>query len=171
MVCLNVLDHVQSPTAVLQEIRRILRDDGELFLSLDLEGQDEYCHPHGFNLQQITHLLTVTGFRPIKAQTSSTVTDTGRSTHFSSVCKLVPPAEGAGEGLSDPDQANGKDVENLAASLHQAEIVRAETEIELGALRDLVQRYEQGRFVRFMAAVSRLRGRLRAAINRIRING
>jgi glycosyltransferase involved in cell wall biosynthesis/SAM-dependent methyltransferase len=171
VICLNVLDHVQSPAAVLQEIRRILKDDGELFLSLDLEGQDAYCHPHGFDLEKITHLFTVTGFRPIKAQTSSTVTDTGRSAHFSSVCKPARPTEGAREGQPDPDQASGQDVDDLAARLHQAEIVRAETETELITLRDLVQRYEQGRFMRFMAAVSRLRGRLRASINRRRIHG
>jgi glycosyltransferase involved in cell wall biosynthesis/SAM-dependent methyltransferase len=166
VICLNVLDHVQSPAAVLSEIRRVLKEGGELFLSLDLEGQDKKCHPQRLDLEGVAGLLAHTGFRILKAHTTSALGDPGRAVHLSSVCKLATPAERPSAGLPGPDRAERQDHDGLGVRLQQAEIARGDAEAQLAALRDLVQRYEQGRFMRFMAAASRLRGRLRAATSR-----
>lgn len=160
VICLNVLDHVQSPSRVLEEIRRILKDDGELFLSLNLEDQDENCHPHGFGLERVARLLADVGFHIVKGHTTSALGDPDHAVHFSSVCKLASPVEWVGQERPDVNQRNRQSDDGLAVRLHQAEMAREEAETELTALRDLVQRYEQGRFMRFMAAAARLRRRL-----------
>jgi glycosyltransferase involved in cell wall biosynthesis/SAM-dependent methyltransferase len=171
VVCLNFLEYVRSPAAVLREIRRILKQEGELFLSLDLECQDEQCPPQRLDLEGVARLLQEAGFRILKAHTSSALQDPGHAMHFSSVCKLASPVESDGERRFDLDRSAQKGFDGLAVGLYQTEMVLAETETELSALRDLVQRYEQGRFMRLMATVSRLRGRLRAAIRRERTDG
>jgi glycosyltransferase involved in cell wall biosynthesis len=171
VICLNVLDHVQSPAAVLMEIRRILKEDGELFVSLDLEGQDEQCHPQSLDLEGVARLLTNTGFRIVKAHITATLGDPGHAIHFSSLCRPASPADRASQELPDLDQALTKDYGGLAVRLQQAEIARGEAEAESAALRELLQRYEQGRFIRFMAAAARLRRKLRAAINGEPVDG
>ncbi len=165
VICLNVLDHVQLPTQVLEEIRRILKDDGELFLSLDLEGQDEQCHPHGLDLARITGLLAAIGFQIDKAQTTSAMPDPERAVHFSGVCKPTSPVQRTGEGLLalDPAGADIYDIPDLR--LREAQMALQEAEAQLTTLHDLVRRYEEGRFMRFMATFARLRQRLRAWIN------
>lgn len=171
VICLNVLDHVQSPARIIEEIRRILKDDGELFLSLDLEGKDDQCHPHGFDLEGITRLLTTTGFHIHKAQTTSVLHDPRRAVHFSSMSKLTPAEQRPGQEFPTRDQSGVNDRGITAIRLQQAEIALRAAEAQLTELGDLVQRYEQGRFMRFMAAVSRLRRRLRAAINPELVDG
>jgi SAM-dependent methyltransferase len=157
VICHNVLDHVQAPRQVLKEIRRILKADGELYLSLNLEDQDEACHSHGFNLASITQLIQECGFQITKAQVTSQFYAVDRPFHFSSVSQ---PSDAAQRWQPGDD---GQHPSALAAAAtttpyaQQLEARIAACEAELVDLHELVQRYESGRFMRLMAGLSHLR--------------
>ncbi len=77
----NALDHAQDPGAVLREARRVMRDDGMLFVSCDgfslaglarfhvwtkrrdPEGTLVKAHPFRFHPRQITAAIRAAGFR------------------------------------------------------------------------------------------------------------
>jgi SAM-dependent methyltransferase len=72
VLCINVLDHVKSPSDVLREINRCLKEGGELVLWLQtystfilfrrLLGRIDTPHPHHFNDTDILSLLNDNGF-------------------------------------------------------------------------------------------------------------
>ncbi len=66
--CTNVLDHVQNPGETLREIRRVLREGGELLLTVDVFGDRRSrigAHPHTFVPRDVRELLEGNGFRPV----------------------------------------------------------------------------------------------------------
>jgi SAM-dependent methyltransferase len=66
----NALDHVSDPGAVLAEIRRLLRDDGLLWLLVDLSNYSDHMHPHPFNEERVRSLLAQAGFEPVRDRVS-----------------------------------------------------------------------------------------------------
>jgi SAM-dependent methyltransferase len=66
----NALDHVDSPRAVLQEIRRLLRPDGLLWLLVDLMNYRDAMHPNPFTEHSVRALLAETGFAVVKDRVS-----------------------------------------------------------------------------------------------------
>lgn len=42
----NVIQHVKSPPAVLNEAFRILKPDGKLYICEQLDTKPDFCHPH-----------------------------------------------------------------------------------------------------------------------------
>jgi hypothetical protein len=164
VICLNVLDHVQAPRLVLKEMRRILKEDGELFLSLSLEDQDDQCHPHGFNLAGITELLRGSGFRIVKAQVTAEYQSSHRPFHFSSVCQ---PTSCPDDDPSPDDSASpGKGQATM--HMHELETKVVACEAENLELRDLVRRYESGRLFRLTAKVANLSGGWRNRFSHLR---
>jgi len=74
ILCLNVLDHVMDPQGSLEEIARVLRAGGILFLNVDIFnllpkvfrqvlGLLDRPHPHHFSSKEVTFLLERIGFR------------------------------------------------------------------------------------------------------------
>jgi SAM-dependent methyltransferase len=73
VICYNVLDHVRKPGDVLEEIRRILKGDGTLYLNchaisnllvparLLLKSLDK-AHPHHFSVEDLRSLVCENGF-------------------------------------------------------------------------------------------------------------
>lgn len=69
-ICYNVLDHAMTPAAVLDEIHRILRPDGRLWLMshtfpaalCPFLGFDK-PHPHHWSMAQLLDLVRSRGFR------------------------------------------------------------------------------------------------------------
>lgn len=57
----NALDHVSDPAAVLEEVRRLLREGGLLWLLVDLSTHTDHMHPHGFDEDSIRKLLAHAG--------------------------------------------------------------------------------------------------------------
>jgi len=66
----NALDHVDNPRVVLQEIRRLLRPDGLLWLLVDLMNYRDAMHPNPFTEQTIKGLLGETGFVVVRDRVS-----------------------------------------------------------------------------------------------------
>ncbi len=62
----NALDHVDDPRAVLQEIRRLLRPDGLLWLLVDLMNYRDAMHPNPFTEHTIRQMLSETGFAVVR---------------------------------------------------------------------------------------------------------
>ena len=72
VICYNVLDHVINPRAVLNEIHRVLRSEGELLFRLNVYELPEAIlsklslidrpHLHHYNSEGIKHLLADSGF-------------------------------------------------------------------------------------------------------------
>jgi ubiquinone/menaquinone biosynthesis C-methylase UbiE len=57
VICRNALDHMHDPAAALKEIRRILNNDGILFLSVDLGGTPTPDEPTVFSSDSLKELL------------------------------------------------------------------------------------------------------------------
>jgi SAM-dependent methyltransferase len=161
VVCDNMLDHVQSPRQVLAEVRRILRADGELFLALNLEADDDQCHPHGFDLAGITSLLLQSGFQIQKAQVICHIHALDRPLHFTALCKVAKaPAQLLSE-YQPGSSTGGGPASNPATQIEQLQAALAISQTELNEARDLIQRYEAGWFIGTMAKISDLRRRFK----------
>jgi len=57
VVCRNALDHMPEPQPPLNEFCRILRDDGKLFLSVDLGGEPTPDEPTVFSQESLSTLI------------------------------------------------------------------------------------------------------------------
>lgn len=53
----NCLDHVSDPDAVAQELYRLLRPGGHLWLFVDLSNHRDHMHPHAFNEDKVRRVL------------------------------------------------------------------------------------------------------------------
>ena len=73
LLCLNVLDHVIDPQVSVEEMARVLRAGGTLFLNVNVFnlvpkifrralGVFDRPHPHHFNSAEVTSLLKQVGF-------------------------------------------------------------------------------------------------------------
>lgn len=67
----NALDHVSDPALVLLEIRRLLREEGLLWLLVDLSNYSDHMHPHPFNEQRARELLAAAGFEVVTDRVST----------------------------------------------------------------------------------------------------
>lgn len=60
VICSNVLDHVEKPNIVMQEIARVLKSSGKLLLTVDVFKEKvvrDAAHPHCFMEKDIINLL------------------------------------------------------------------------------------------------------------------
>ena len=57
IICRNALDHMQDPAKALQQMWRILRADGRLFLSVDIGGFPTPDEPTVFSIDSLLALL------------------------------------------------------------------------------------------------------------------
>ena len=63
VMCINVLDHTYNPKKILENIYAYLKDDGEFFLSVDLNHSiPNSKHPFAFSDQTVKQLLDSVGF-------------------------------------------------------------------------------------------------------------
>jgi SAM-dependent methyltransferase len=57
IICRNALDHMPKPELALEEIRRILRDDGVFFASVDIGGAPTPDEPTVFSVESLRALF------------------------------------------------------------------------------------------------------------------
>jgi len=57
VICRNALDHMPNPGRALQEMSRILNDDGALFISVDIGGAPTPDEPTVFSVESLGALL------------------------------------------------------------------------------------------------------------------
>jgi SAM-dependent methyltransferase len=57
IVCRNALDHIPKPELALDEFRRILKDDGVFFASVDIGGEPTPDEPTVFSMESLRALL------------------------------------------------------------------------------------------------------------------
>jgi SAM-dependent methyltransferase len=57
IICRNALDHMQKPELALEEFRRILKDDGVFFASVDIGGEPTPDEPTVFSVESLRVLL------------------------------------------------------------------------------------------------------------------
>jgi SAM-dependent methyltransferase len=57
VICRNALDHMPEPAKALQQISRILKADGKLFLSVDIGGVPTPDEPTVFSIESLRALL------------------------------------------------------------------------------------------------------------------
>lgn len=65
VVCENALDHVASPALLLESARRLLTENGQLWLRVDLTGKTDEMHPHAFDRPALDSLLASAGLESI----------------------------------------------------------------------------------------------------------
>jgi SAM-dependent methyltransferase len=58
IICRNALDHMLKPELALEELRRILKDDGLFFASVDIGGAPTPDEPTVFSLEGLRALLS-----------------------------------------------------------------------------------------------------------------
>jgi SAM-dependent methyltransferase len=58
IICRNALDHVPDPTVALKECWRILRDNGAMFISVDVGGLPTPDEPTVFSVELLRRLLS-----------------------------------------------------------------------------------------------------------------
>ncbi|HWP58447.1 MAG TPA: methyltransferase domain-containing protein [Candidatus Acidoferrales bacterium] len=58
VLCRNALDHMPDPRAALREMRRILRADGALFVSVDIGGEPAPDEPTVFSVESLCALVS-----------------------------------------------------------------------------------------------------------------
>ena len=56
MICRNALDHMPAPPTALRQIWRILKDDGLVFLSVDIGGLPTPDEPTVFSVESLVAL-------------------------------------------------------------------------------------------------------------------
>lgn len=66
----NALDHVSNPRAVLVEARRLLRENGLLWLLVDLSTHTDHMHPHCFDDATVRTLLAQLGLEIVSERVS-----------------------------------------------------------------------------------------------------
>lgn len=66
----NALDHVNNPDTVLNEIRRLLRPGGLLWLLVDLSTYSDHMHPHPFDEVRVRALLYKAGLEVVSDRVS-----------------------------------------------------------------------------------------------------
>jgi SAM-dependent methyltransferase len=69
LVIENCLDHVTDPSAVAQEMYRLLRPGGYLWLFVDLSNHRDHMHPHAFNEDKVRAVLG--DFRVVRDEVSA----------------------------------------------------------------------------------------------------
>jgi SAM-dependent methyltransferase len=57
VICRNALDHMPEPEAALKEFSRILKQDGSLFISVDIGGEPTPDEPIVFSVESLQRLL------------------------------------------------------------------------------------------------------------------
>lgn len=57
VICRNALDHMHDPERALKEMWRILKKNGQLFLSVDIGGEPTPDEPTVFSIDSLTALL------------------------------------------------------------------------------------------------------------------
>ncbi|HEX2229239.1 MAG TPA: methyltransferase domain-containing protein [Candidatus Binatia bacterium] len=67
VICRNALDHMHCPAGALKEMRRILTNDGALFLSVDLGGEPTPDEPTVFSAESLEALLLQEHFEIISS--------------------------------------------------------------------------------------------------------
>jgi ubiquinone/menaquinone biosynthesis C-methylase UbiE len=67
VICRNALDHMHNPARALQEMRRILNNDGALFLSVDVGGEPTPDEPTVFSADSLEALLLQEQFEIISS--------------------------------------------------------------------------------------------------------
>lgn len=71
--CSNALDHMTSPESALSEMRRVLRPNGKLVLTVEIFPDGAHrdpAHPHALDEATVRELLTKAGFRVDEAKLS-----------------------------------------------------------------------------------------------------
>jgi ubiquinone/menaquinone biosynthesis C-methylase UbiE len=67
VICRNALDHMHYPAGALKEMRRILKNDGALFLSVDVGGEPTPDEPTVFSAESLEALLLQEHFEIISS--------------------------------------------------------------------------------------------------------
>jgi len=66
VICRNALDHIPDPAKALQQIGRILKADGRLFLSVDIGGFPTPDEPTVFSVNSLITLLLQAQFEIVR---------------------------------------------------------------------------------------------------------
>ncbi len=85
VITTNTLDHVREPSCFLAEVRRVLRKDGVLYLTVDCHnalvkgyrdlkeglGRGDACHPFCFTASEARRTVEASGLRIVSAREGS----------------------------------------------------------------------------------------------------
>ena len=98
MLCTQVLEHVAEPAAVLAELRRVLRDGGELWLTVPFVGElHEEPHDHyRYTSHGLRGLCERAGFGEIRTWPLG-----GYFTAMAQLARNMGPATGVGTGSGE----------------------------------------------------------------------
>jgi SAM-dependent methyltransferase len=91
VICRNALDHMPDPRVGLNEIWRILADDGALFVSVDIGGEPTPDEPTVFSVDSLQKLLRER-FEVVKLADSHRPHSVGRSGNARLLARKVPDA-------------------------------------------------------------------------------
>ena len=66
VMCVNVLDHVSDPEALLDNASRMLENRGQLLLSVDMHDGADYMHPIGLSADYLRSALLTRGLAVVR---------------------------------------------------------------------------------------------------------
>jgi SAM-dependent methyltransferase len=80
LIYYNVLDHTKYPEKTLDECFRVMANEGDLFISVNVFNKGKFTrkvadyidppHPHHFTSQQVRMMLSQAGFDPVSEKTN-----------------------------------------------------------------------------------------------------
>jgi len=129
----NALDHVSDPLATAREMRRLLKDDGYVWLLVDLMTYKDEMHPHPFSEDSLRAMLREAGLTPVRDRVNNSggCHPKALGEYRGLLAKIGSPTAQRGLPIADADRYSARD--GAARNGHAPEVLLRPANAPAGA--------------------------------------